>query len=424
MTTKKADIDPALLPLYTLLQQSFLRPQMSGPRAAAAIGHRNEEPFLKAFFKESSKPNTGAAFSFAALDPVAIFRLGLVRKKGSNFAKASLDAATFITDADGDLELLPTEVKSRVSATTMNEAKERVEELVGAELYNAKQKFLINVGSGDSLLHLLISDEANPTRKVSESFQLLHSVFVAGATQGLLLVGSKDTLMYGVKVAFDAELLYAYSAVVDYIYDKYAKLFFESTIEELQANEEIPTALAHLGYIEMHSFWTNYMVWRALNVNVNPNNVKFPLPACARCIPFQNAKWNVLKGPSDTTTKLLDTVEENLGIRTPRTIAMARLMAVGSVAFHRSNQMLSAKSPSQYPTLYHFRVASNNRHTMASSLMVLIEFAKANHKTITTRHPSAGSVSFAANLVPPNSPPRRTRAAGEHRRELLGCHGK
>jgi hypothetical protein len=151
------------------------------------------------------------------------------------------------------------------------------------------------------------------------------------------------------------------------------------------------------------------MVWRAFNVDVNPNNIKFPLPACARCLPFQNAKWNILKGPSDTTTKLLDAVEENLGIQTPRSIATARLMAVGAVGFHRSNQMLSAKAPWQYKTLYHYRHAANTRHNMGSSLMTLIEFAKADYRHITNER-SGRTVAF---LVPPNSPPRRTRAGAE-----------
>ena len=56
-----------------------------------------------------------------------------------------------------------------------------------------------------------------------------------------------------------------------------------------------------------------------------------------------------MKGPSDTTTKLIDKVEEQLGIRKPRTIATARLLTIGAVAFHRSNQMIKSKIQ-QYST--------------------------------------------------------------------------
>lgn len=41
-------------PVEVLLRKSFLRPQSDKPKAAAAIGHRNEEPFLKSFFAEAT----------------------------------------------------------------------------------------------------------------------------------------------------------------------------------------------------------------------------------------------------------------------------------------------------------------------------------------------------------------------------------
>jgi hypothetical protein len=164
-------MDNELLPLYTLFKQSFLRQRPDRERAAARIGHRNEEPFLKAFFELCKKDvnpgiNNNAQYSFQSLNPVAIFRLGLVRKKGSRFVKASLDGVTVIkTEDNGDLALLPTEVKSRVSTATMNEARDRVAEIVGAEQYNPRAKYLIQVSSSDSLLRLLIHDEAIPPPK-------------------------------------------------------------------------------------------------------------------------------------------------------------------------------------------------------------------------------------------------------------------
>ena len=217
-------------------------------------------------------------YAFSSVNPVAIFRLGLIRKKGSKFAKASLDGLTVIKGEDEDhLELLPTEVKSRVSATTINEARDRVAAIVGAELYDPRAKYLLSVSSDDSLLRVLIHDESNPNRKKSECFQLLHSAFVVGSTQGLLLVGSKDSLNYGVKVTYEPTLLEAYSKVSEYVYDNHIKLFYESSVEDLKSNEKIDEVLKHVPFMDTHAFWTNYMLWRALNVEVKPST-HFPLP--------------------------------------------------------------------------------------------------------------------------------------------------
>jgi hypothetical protein len=328
--------------------------------------------------------------------------------------KASLDGVTVIKTDEDDLVLLPTEVKSRVATATMNEASDRVREIVGAEQYNPRKKYLICVPSSDPLLRLLIHDEANPNRKQSECFQLLHSSFVVGSTQGLLLVGSKQSLAYAVKVSYEQSLLEAYAKVIDYVYNKHIKPFYESSVEDLKANlnESIEAVLTQIKYMDSHSFWTNYMLWRAFNVE---SSLSFPLPPCARCLPFQNALWNQLKGPSDTTTKLLDSFEEQLGIRTPRTIATGRLWSIGAVAFHRSNQMLSAKEATEYDTLYDYRHAANNRFTMSQSLFRLLEFAKQDHQQILSgpRVTFAPQTTTSSTLVPPNSPPRRTRAGND-----------
>ena len=109
-------------------------------------------------------------------------------------------------------------------------------------------------------------------------------------------------------------MLNAYSDVINYIYEKYVEVFYEGSVEDVMANDHVFQALKALDFMDEHSFWSSYMLWRALNVDVRASNLWFPLPPCRRCIPFQNAHWNVLKGPSDTTTKLLDNVEEHLDV--------------------------------------------------------------------------------------------------------------
>ena len=293
---RQADMDPTLSPLVALFKQSFLRPQSDAPKEAAAIGHRNEEPFLKAFYKEcaNSTDSNETPFSFSKLSPEAIYRVGLMRKKGSKFAKASLDAVAFLDDGS----MLPVEVKSRVSQQTMHEAADKIEDMVGAELYSKRKKYLVSLSSGDSLLRDLLHDSGTTKREYKEAFQLLHGAYVSGSSRGLMLVGSRDELMLGIDVAFEETLLEAYSLVIEYMYDTYFAPFYECFVKDLIETKyaDIKKALEFVPDVDEHSFWTNYMLWRALNVDVNEFNVCFPLPPSARCIPYQNAYWNAMKG--------------------------------------------------------------------------------------------------------------------------------
>lgn len=405
--TKPSDVPAELQPTYRLLKQSFMRPQTKrSDRSAASIGHRNEEPFMQSFYKECRKDDdNNNPYSFSKLEPVAIYRLGLMQKRDCKFAKASLDGALFVNNDDGNLELIPIEVKSRVKAATAAAAKDRVEEEVGAELYDERKKYLLSVTSRDGLLRTLLSDESNPTRQRNEAFQLLHGAFVSSAKRGMFLIGSRDRLLYAINVAFEEELLESFNTVMDYIYENFFKCFYEESIDQLNENQTIAEAISYLPQIDGHSFWTNVMLWRSLNVDVNPNNTPFPLLPCSRLLPIQQAYWNVLKGPSDTTTKLLDMIEENIGVRTPRTIATGQLLSVGAVAFHRSNQMLSAKKDLSkgYTTLYSYRHAANSRFGMANSVERLIKLIKADISKLQS-NPLAALIRAP---VPLNTPPRR-----------------
>jgi len=153
------------------------------------------------------------------------------------------------------------------------------------------------------------------------------------------------------------------------------------------------------------------MIWRCLNVDFNSRNVWFPLPPRARITPVQHAFWNALKGPSDTTTKLVDSIEEKLGIRSPRTVATARLLSVGSVAFHRSSHMLHAanKGVDKHRGLDGYRHASIQRQSMADTIIAIEKYLKhdlnAAKKVLPESNRSQTRVRFDSLA---NIPPRRT----------------
>ena len=69
-----------------------------------------------------------------------------------------------------------------------------------------------HISTLDCQLHLWIP-------KTAESFQLLHHVTAYDAKKGLLLVGNKSEVMYGLFIKYPAKLKRAYLAVLDDLYE-------------------------------------------------------------------------------------------------------------------------------------------------------------------------------------------------------------
>jgi hypothetical protein len=236
----------------------------------------------------------------------------------------------------------------------------------------------VQVSSSDDLLRLLIHDEHYQEREKHEYFQLLHGVYTSRAKKGLLLIGSRSQLLYGILFSYEDELLEVYGKVLEYCYETYFKIFYEPTLDDF-LEEIVQDIIEHVPSVDMHSFWTNFNLWRALNIlGLNGSNIYFTICPHARLIPVQNAHWNLLEGPSDMATKLLDKVEEKLGIRAPRTVATSRLRLLTSVEFHRGRQMITAKDNiSCYVTLQAYHDAANIRTSLVDSLDKIIRSFRA-----------------------------------------------
>lgn len=276
------------------------------------------------------------------------------------------------------------------------------------ERYDASEKYLVKTDATDPLFRCLIRDERVSSRERKECIQLLHHVFTFGAKEGLMLIGDRDELMCVIQVHFSEALRQAYSNIVKYMLDTYFVKFYEESADlpmtEIESALEALNGSTGKGIVDLHAFQTNYMLWRAFNVDVDKEAIKFPLLPCARLIPFQNADWNVMKGPSDTLTDLLDRCEEQVGIRTPQTVATARLLGILALAWHRGGQMLTAKDDlTFYETLKDFRHAANQRMALHKSYSDLISMLKMELKSSKTIR------------LPPQMPPaavtpqRRTR---------------
>ena len=248
--------------------------------------------------------------------------------------------------------------------------------------------------------------------------QLLHHVFVYGSDQALMLIGKHNKFVVGILVSFPSELIDAYASMMHMFYEKWFKIFFVDDLSSFP-QDKISEALEirnaqkkKKDVVDLHSFMTNYKLWRCLNVTVT-TGIRFPLPPMTMIIPYLNAFWNVTKGPSDTMTKLLDTCEENLGIRSPQSVAVARLIALQGVAFHRCSQFITGKHPSYYESLGSYQDAANHRASFQKNVSNIIHLLQEDLDSI-------NKVRNPAPLPPlPATPPPRRPTRNTHRIEAV-----
>jgi hypothetical protein len=179
----------------------------------------------------------------------------------------------------------------------------------------------------------------------------------------------------------------AFGEVVQFAYSQGINKFYRAKIDSglVEKVKKVIEGSSKLQKrnLDIDAFNLYYLLWRTLNIESNQFtlfrkqlNLRFPLLPCSKIIPYQNAVWNMAKGPSDTTTKLIDSRSEQLGVRTPQSVAVARMFLVLAVNFHRSIQLMTAKDLGKYVTLQHYRANASHRQSFKKSLELLVRFAK------------------------------------------------
>ena len=86
--------------------------------------------------------------------------------------------------------------------------------------------------------------------------------------------------------------------------------------------------------LDAESFKFKLGLWRALNLDYlnkkkkirMSKTVLLPLPPTETYNPLTHSTWDAFKGGGDTITKLIDNVQERVGIRTDNNVAAARLL--------------------------------------------------------------------------------------------------
>jgi len=327
-------------------------------------GHANESKFLKQFHEHSKQGLTCGYTS------EAIYKSPLVVSKDHNYVLDSADAELVYSyngindDDDNDDDdddddnrasnCMAVEIKSRLSHSTFYDERDRLLANEGRDAWENCQPVYTELDAE--------SDEFRKwLPKSTEQFQLLHHVAIRNHTKGLILVGDKDEIMFGVFVHYKQETIDAYKSVLQEIYDRALSPFYETDPFELSRDkiEDIIKCkeLSHVG-LTYHSFLTDLYLWRKLRID---KVVRLPLPPCNRILPYIHSTWNNNKGGSDTTSKLLANCPALFAsMGRPQTVTSARLLQLFVVLLHRLNHAARAsENLDQYGSLYHLRNTNN-----------------------------------------------------------------
>ena len=145
--------------------------------------------------------------------------------------------------------------------------------------------------------------------------QILHHAYVFDFQFVLLLVGDRTgTILTGTWVEFSDALKEEYGLFLRLTYEKSLSWAYKPDLVSLP-EESIKKALKHVtrGGVDYESFTGHFALWQYVTTKIEG-----PLPHVERIIPFLFAKWNCLKGGSDTITKLIWFSMQALPVKSPQ----------------------------------------------------------------------------------------------------------
>lgn len=362
--------------LSTMLSRWFLKPLSGKAKEWCRLGH-DAEGLLVSNLAATFKDWTHLTDLEIVLNKV--YTAGLVESNDIPGLCASADALLLCSYLESPAQqfVIPLECKARVTAKTQVEATQKLESALVKHNRSLSQSgiYLLRTSSADDLCFL--QDLASGA-KWKELLQILHLVVCYRANIGALTVGTEDgTPFYTVFIQFDDDILNCYANVVTFL--KTTALGWAYSATEAAPWEEIEAIIKsktkpHFGLSDVR---TQFSIWKQLRDGTG--DILLPIHRCSRIIPVQHAHWNVLKGVSDTTTKLFDQRELKLANRSksPSVQACGRTILAFVVLVHRMDQVFSAKRDfTKYPTLAHFRNAATKRRTFSSTLDATVAFLK------------------------------------------------
>jgi hypothetical protein len=344
-----------------ILEKSFLPHMKGSAREYCSLGHRLERPILSSWINTVEDKRDDPLFGFE-FEILAAFTAGLAAKKDAMYAKDSVDFVVIVAE-NGDLTPWGFEAKGRVTTRTDEE-----------ERHHLRLQSIPHMRINDGEVHRMVMNDG-------ERFQVLQHAFVYDF----------DTVVHAVS---DGHANLIRSTVIDF--SPLIKAHFGKVLEDLFQNSlswaypsrtlnnlevvRVPDHIQHIGsdiatINGRETLQGTFNLWWALM------RLPKPFPSFERLIPAIYAFWNVVKGGSDTTTKLMDDCVTKIPKAhiNAESVACARCIMLISVLIHRLMQVFSARDYKMFTSLAHYRNAASHRTTMHSSLLKISALLKLEH---------------------------------------------
>ncbi|OEU09246.1 hypothetical protein FRACYDRAFT_248581 [Fragilariopsis cylindrus CCMP1102] len=390
-------VDPVLLDIF---KASKMKPLKDEAKAYCRQGHLLERPFLEQFHQHSKEGLTRGYKSIAIHETPVVESTSITGALDSSDAEliykkedhAANDSGSDTNDDDDiAIETMPIGIKARVAHSTFYSERQLIEANLGLAAYERGEPYYVEIDAEGGELHKWIP-------KHKESFQLLHHVAVRDARKGLFLVGNKTKVMFGVFVTYSDNLIASYRALLEDLFDRALKPFYEADQHLQLPKEKIERILQakEMKKLNMtyHSFQTDYYVWRQLRIK---KALQLPIPPCNRILPYNHSVWNNLKGASDTATKLMWNCQIKFASSgRSQVVAFAKFLQLYSILLHREYQIATAKTDLNfYASLHHFRNTRNKNYPFHKTVdRISVWFIKN----------ADDAVAAAAAAVPPTPP--------------------
>jgi hypothetical protein len=368
----------------------------------AQAGHANEKPMLGKI----------AGMNIAGVQIKSLYNAPMVDKSpiGMLYMKDNSDSIAIVSDSDSSRdEVMPIKIKSRVTHNTIQQ--EQYQLLDNLDLEEA-----ISDGNPVYRRFSVLDPEVQKWVPAREwLMQLLHHVVAFESSKGLLLVGTTQRIIYGLVLDFPEELKSAYIKVVQDVYVAGLSWAWKITLDNLPV-DKIKAVLQCDAMknrkLDFHSFSHTLHVWRCLNVD--NRTVTFPLPPCARLIPYTHSFWNIAKGGSDTISKLIWNCQVRLPAAyvNPQTTTLGRLFVLYGVNVHRVIQVQSADPDlDTYPSLNHYQNSRNKKHAFHKTMQEVSAWFVDQYNKENCHPPSPVASQRPAYVPETPQPARNTRRA-------------
>ena len=365
--------------MVAVLSTCYLKKLGEKQKRYCRQGHDNEKKFLIQFHEHSQQ---GLTLEYTS---ESIYESPLVQSTERIFDLDSTDAELVYTERtarnDDDLEssdedddrselkTMPIEIKSRLSHSTFYEERERFITNLGVEQWEKDEPVYVEVDAENQDFFRWIP-------KTNERFQLLHHVAIRKATEGLIIVGDENKVMFGVFINYKQETIDAYNAVLQDIYDRVLKPFYESDpleLDEDKIKKILETKQMKPFGLDYHSFITDLYVWRKLRIE---KTLRLPLPPCNRILPYMQSFWNNNKGGSDAISKLMaNSPVLFASVGSAQTVVFGRLLQLFAILQHREYHAARAsRNLEDYASLYHIRNTNNKHFPLDTTLEQLTDW--------------------------------------------------